>query len=74
MVFFVKSMSDITELISDDAVSIAEFVLNTPIVRLPWLDAPGRTVWAKLESKQITNSFKVRGAFNAIRKLLIHPR
>lgn len=69
MVFFVKSMSDITELISDDAVSIAEFVLNTPIVRLPWLDAPGRTVWAKLESKQITNSFKVRGAFNAIRKL-----
>ena len=69
MVFFAKSMSDITELISDDAASISEFVLNTPIVRLPWLDAPGRKVWAKLESKQLTNSFKVRGAFNAVRKL-----
>lgn len=69
MVFFVQSISDISDLIVDDATCIAEFVLNTPIVRLPWLDAPGRKVWAKLESKQLTNSFKVRGAYNAIRKL-----
>ncbi|WP_165915123.1 pyridoxal-phosphate dependent enzyme [Rhizobium sp. PP-F2F-G48] len=43
--------------------------MRTPTIRLPWLDAPGRTVWAKLESRQLTNSFKFRGAYNAIRKL-----
>lgn len=29
-----------------------EDVIRTPTVRLPWLDAPGRIVWAKLESQQ----------------------
>lgn len=56
-------------LIEADAVEIQKQALKTPLVRLSWLDAPGRTVWAKLECKQLTNSFKFRGAYNAIRKL-----
>ena len=54
-----------------DAADIREFVCRTPIIRLPWLDTKDRNVWAKLECNQLTNSFKIRGAFNAIRKL--HP-
>ena len=41
-------------------------VARTDLVRLPWLDAPGREVWAKLECHQHTGSFKVRGALNAL--------
>ncbi|MFM0068704.1 pyridoxal-phosphate dependent enzyme [Paraburkholderia aspalathi] len=55
--------------IKHDAGHVRQFVLRTPLIRLPWLDTPDRTVWAKLECNQLTNSFKVRGAFNAIRKL-----
>ena len=45
---------------------IRNYVVRTPLVRLPWLDAPNRTVFAKLECWQRTGSFKVRGAFNAL--------
>lgn len=55
--------------IYSDAQEIERFVLRTPLIRLPWLDTPNRTVWAKLECNQLTNSFKVRGAYNAIRKI-----
>ncbi len=45
---------------------IEDRISNTELIRLPWLDAPNRKVWGKLECKQVTGSFKARGAFNAI--------
>jgi threonine dehydratase/cystathionine beta-lyase/cystathionine gamma-synthase len=41
-------------------------VTRTDLIRIPWLDGPGREVWAKLECRQRTGSFKARGAFNAL--------
>ncbi|MFO0002217.1 MAG: pyridoxal-phosphate dependent enzyme, partial [bacterium] len=64
-----SAASSLYDGIIEDAAFVLDFVTRTPIIRLPWLDAPGRTVWAKLENKQMTNSFKVRGAFNAARKI-----
>ena len=55
--------------IENDSEEIEKFVLKTPLIRLHWLDTPKRKVWAKLECNQLTNSFKVRGAYNAIRKI-----
>lgn len=65
------AFSDIAraEKIKKDAMHVRQFALRTPLIRLPWLSTPNRKVWAKLECNQITNSFKIRGAFNAIRKL-----
>lgn len=45
---------------------IAPYIVRTPTVRLPWLDADGREVWGKLECWQVSGSFKARGAFNAL--------
>jgi threonine dehydratase len=46
---------------------IAPYVRRTPLVPSPWLsDMSGGEVWLKLESLQIANSFKARGAFNAV--------
>lgn len=56
-------------IIENDSIEIEKFALKTPLVRLHWLDTPKRKVWAKLECNQLTNSFKVRGAYNAIRKI-----
>lgn len=45
---------------------IRDFVRRTPLVRSDWLSAAtGANVHLKLESLQITGSFKARGAFNA---------
>lgn len=55
--------------IKEDSKEIKKFALKTPLIRLKWLDTNNRRVWAKLECNQLTNSFKVRGAYNAIRKL-----
>ncbi|WP_455285884.1 pyridoxal-phosphate dependent enzyme [Cupriavidus necator] len=52
-----------------DAIHVRQFALHTPLIRLPWLSTLTRKVWAKLECNQLTNSFKIRGAFNAMRKL-----
>jgi threonine dehydratase/cystathionine beta-lyase/cystathionine gamma-synthase len=59
----------LSKIIGQDAGEIQKFATQTPLIRLPWLDTPDRKVWAKLECNQLTNSFKVRGAYNAIRKL-----
>lgn len=48
---------------------IDSYVTRTPIVRLPWLDGPGREVWGKPECWQSTGSFKIRGAYNALLRL-----
>jgi threonine dehydratase len=46
---------------------IAPCVRRTPLVRSAWLsDAASARVSLKLESLQISNSFKSRGAFNAV--------
>ncbi|HMF98969.1 MAG TPA: threonine/serine dehydratase [Vicinamibacterales bacterium] len=46
---------------------IAPYIRRTPLVRSSWLsDSSGGDVWLKLESLQATNSFKARGAFNAV--------
>jgi threonine dehydratase/cystathionine beta-lyase/cystathionine gamma-synthase len=55
--------------VEQDALFIRELALHTPLIRLPWLSTETRSVWAKLECNQLTNSFKIRGAYNAIRKL-----
>jgi threonine dehydratase len=46
---------------------IAPYVRRTPLVRSSWLsDLAGADVTLKLESVQHSNSFKSRGAFNAV--------
>lgn len=49
---------------------IAPFVRRTPLIQSLWLsDAAGGRAWLKLESLQASNSFKSRGAFNAVVRL-----
>ena len=46
---------------------IAPYVRRTPLVESAWLsDVTGARVSLKLESLQVSNSFKSRGAFNAV--------
>jgi threonine dehydratase len=46
---------------------IAPFLRRTPLVQSIWLSDAGRAgVWLKLESLQLSHSFKSRGAFNAV--------
>ena len=46
---------------------IAPYVRRTPLLRSDWLsDLAGAPVALKLESLQMSNSFKARGAFNAV--------
>jgi len=53
---------------------IAPYIRRTPLVESFWLsDAAGARVWLKLESVQATSSFKLRGAFNAVRARLERP-
>ncbi len=45
---------------------IADVAVRTPLVRLAIDDAPAE-IWCKLETLQPINSFKIRGAANAVR-------
>jgi threonine dehydratase len=46
---------------------ISAHVRRTPLIHSPWLsDATGTRVSIKVESIQVSNSFKSRGAFNAV--------
>ena len=45
-------------------------VRRTPLAASPWLSPVKGGVWLKLESLQVTHSFKARGALNAVRALL----
>ena len=46
---------------------IAPFVRRTPSIRSAWLAGlAGADVWLKPETLQLSNSFKARGAFNAL--------
>jgi threonine dehydratase len=53
---------------------IAPYVRRTPLIRSAWLsDLSGASVSLKLESLQVSNSFKSRGAFNAVIARLESP-
>src|SRR2546428_3907658 len=56
----------VAALVREAAERIQPQVIHTPLIRLPWLDRPGREVWAKLDCWQRTGSFKYRGALNAV--------
>jgi threonine dehydratase len=50
---------------------LAGHVRRTPLVRSAWLSAwTGAEVWLKLESLQVTGSFKARGALNAVGEIV----
>jgi threonine dehydratase len=54
--------------VRDAATRIYDVVLRTPLVRLP--TAPGQPeIYLKLETLQPIGSFKIRGAYNAVRQL-----
>jgi len=56
--------------IAQAADRIAGHVRATPFVRSAWLSGlTGADVWLKLETAQVTGSFKIRGATNAIARL-----
>ncbi|MDU1583810.1 MAG: pyridoxal-phosphate dependent enzyme, partial [Peptoniphilus harei] len=49
---------------------IRDYVYDTPLIRLDYIsELLGTSVYAKLENMQRTNSFKIRGVINKIRKL-----
>ena len=49
---------------------IRDYVYDTPLIRLDYIsELLGTSVYAKLENIQRTNSFKIRGVINKIRKL-----
>lgn len=57
------------------AKAIAPHVRRTPLLRWPALDVrAGGPVWLKLENLQLTGSFKLRGAFNALLALSAEQR
>jgi len=46
---------------------IAPYIRRTPLIRSSWLsDLAGADVFLKIESLQVSHSFKSRGAFNAV--------
>lgn len=47
---------------------VMEAAIHTPLVRLQVEDAPGE-IWLKLENLQPIGSFKLRGAWNAMRRM-----
>jgi threonine dehydratase len=50
---------------------IRPFIRRTPLIDSRWLsDASDGQIWLKLESLQVSNSFKSRGAFNAVLRLI----
>lgn len=51
---------------------IRSHVHQTPLVRCPALDRPGRPVWLKDETRQQTGSFKIRGAAAMLTALSEH--
>jgi threonine dehydratase len=53
---------------------IAPYIRHTPLIRSTWLsDLSGASVSLKPESLQVSNSFKSRGAFNAVIARLERP-
>ena len=49
--------------------SLKNNVLKTQLIPCHWLSNEKRSVWLKLECQQLTGSFKIRGAYNALFRL-----
>jgi threonine dehydratase len=65
-----NGLEDLPDRIAAAARALAGHVVCTPTVPSPWLSAlTGGEVRLKLENVQLTGSFKVRGATNALRLL-----
>lgn len=61
--------------IREAAVGLADVAERTPLMRVPLLEpAAGVPVYLKLESRQPTGAFKLRGAWTAVRHLPIEAR
>jgi threonine dehydratase len=62
--------------IEEAAASVYQAAVRTPLVRLefpfPTADGPTREIYLKLEALQPIGSFKIRGAWNAVRALAPH--
>jgi threonine dehydratase len=56
------------DLIREAAEHVYEAAFRTPLIRLNWEDAPAN-IFLKLENLQPIGSFKLRGAYNAVRHL-----
>jgi len=75
--FFVKTLLSVMtrqislETIREAASVVYDVVVRTPLVRLdvPGLQVGGPEIFLKLESLQPIGSFKIRGAYNAVRHL-----
>jgi threonine dehydratase len=58
------------EKIKQAALHIRPWVFNTPLLQSPYLgEMNGGEVWLKMESEQVTGSFKARGALNKVLSL-----
>jgi threonine dehydratase len=59
------------EAVRDARRHIYDAAVRTPLVRLdlPFAEGPGPEIYLKLESLQPIGSFKIRGAWNAVRRL-----
>src|SRR5438067_5236608 len=55
-------------MIEDASRHVYEAAIRTPLVRLNWEQAPAE-IYLKLENLQPIGSFKIRGAYNAVRLL-----
>jgi threonine dehydratase len=57
--------------IREAAATVYDVVVRTPLIRLevPGLESGGPEIFLKLESLQPIGSFKIRGAWNAVRRL-----
>lgn len=57
------------ETIRDASESVYKAAIRTPLVPLPQPDSDGPEIFLKLETLQPIGSFKIRGAYNAVRRL-----
>ncbi len=57
------------ETIRDASESVYKAAIRTPLVALPQPDSDGPEIFLKLETLQPIGSFKIRGAYNAVRRL-----
>jgi len=63
------------EVIREAAERISPFIIRTPIIRFRYLERIFKVpIYLKCENLQITRSFKVRGAFNALLTLEVKER
>lgn len=63
------SASGLAESVRDAQERLRGLVRRTPVERAEWLDLGGARIHLKLENQQLSGSFKIRGALNAMLSL-----